>query len=150
MAHLSIRLKQDQWMLGLVSLIAMVHMLPLHLTPPEHFLPICPVATLDEGSSPVAIKSEPHKVHARRDVFKRRAVYRRRLSLPEAVVISHERLIDVPQKFHRMGVGAAQLHVPTPTRPAASGRRLLALVPRPSVGGSAASVKLLPMVKCYA
>ena len=56
-------------------------------TPPVHFLPICPVATRDEESSPVATRSAPHKVPARKDRCKRPAAYRRRPSLPEGKIL---------------------------------------------------------------
>uniref|UniRef100_A0A8D8BLM6 (northern house mosquito) hypothetical protein n=1 Tax=Culex pipiens TaxID=7175 RepID=A0A8D8BLM6_CULPI len=130
----------------------MARTLPLHRTPPERFLPTCPVATPDEGSSPAATRSEPHKVPARRDhrPCRRRAVCPRHPSLPEVAVIFHERHTGVLQRFPRTAVEAEQLHEPIPTRQAAWARRSSELVPRPSVGGSAASVKLLPMVKCYA
>lgn len=100
---------------ALVNHTETVRMLPHHLTPPERFLPICPAATPDEGSSPAATRSEPLKVHARRDPCRRHAVCRKRPSLHEGIkchtlksVLSTNNLhlipyssCDIPRTPHR-------------------------------------------------
>lgn len=149
-SHYFFSISTDQWMPVLVNLTAMDRTLPRHLTPPERFLPICPDATRDEESSPEATRSVPLRVPARRDPCRHPAVYRKRPSLLEgwillliqsqiqvlmncihlftAAVIFHGRPTDERRKYRLMAAEAERLPAPTPTRPAALGRRWLASV----------------------